>query len=292
MSNPETTLMVDGDVIAFIAAAAVEHPLEDEFGFVRPFAYTREGEAVVENKLWWLKQKLGGDHIKIFLSDPKENWRFDVARTYKGNRKELVKPLLLDKLKAYLREIHGAEHWSRLEADDVLGIVATDDTRFPGSKIIVGRDKDFRGIPCRLHTIGDLDGKGNPVVVETGPKEAEQFHLKQALAGDRVDGFEGCPGIGMTRAEKIIEKPVKLVPKEGQITRGKNKGQKITKWFEEPTEDLWEAIVSQYHKAGQTEQEALTTARLARILLAGEYDHDTHKVKLWDPGMIRHSYED
>jgi len=41
--------------------------------------------------------------------------------------------------------------------------------------------------------------------------------------------------------------------------------------------------VDAYKAKGETEYEALLTARLARILRDGDYDFDTHEVTLWTP---------
>ena len=108
----------------------------------------------------------------------------------------------------------------------------------------------------------------------------------QALAGDAIDGFAGCPGIGMKRAAEIIDNPTRLVPQEGVKTRGVNKGEAVTRWMAEPTRDYWACIVSHYHKAGLTEEDALKTARLARILRHGEYNPETEELRLWTPDSL------
>ncbi|MCW2317125.1 DNA polymerase-1 [Rhodoblastus acidophilus] len=300
-----THLLIDGDVVAFISAAAVQANLEDGFGWVQPIANRAEGEAVVENMLYTFKTTFGADSFEVILSDPSDNWRKLVDPNYKTNRTG-PKPLLLPILKEYLREKHGAFHWAGLEADDVLGILMTtprercevceDDpcdyctlSGEPAPRTIcVGRDKDFKSIPGLHHSIKqDVGLKGELLVREVTQWEADRFHLIQTLAGDRVDGFPGCPGVGMDRAATIIDNPVRLVPKEGVKTRGKNKGEAVTKWVAEPTQDYWACIVSHYRKAGLGEAEALVTARLARILRHGEYNPETEEVKLWEPSMIQ-----
>lgn len=298
---PQTTiLLIDGDVLAFISAAAAQGKLIDpESGWASPVANALEGETILENMLFALRTELHGDSIEVYLSDPTDNWRTLVDPSYKKNREGLERPLLLDHLKGYLRERHGATHWPGLEADDVLGILAT----FPGDiehpenpapdsaarKIVVGRDKDFNSIPGLHHTIKkDIDPKTKRMVTrEVSQWEGDRFHLIQTLAGDRVDGYAGCPGIGMVRAALIIDRPVLLVPREGVKTRGVNKGEAVTRWMAEPTTDHWACIVSHYRKAGLGEEDALRNARLARILRYGEYDRETEEVTLWAPEMMR-----
>lgn len=288
MTEPEVHLFIDGDIIAFKAAAACQQFLQDSFGIIRPFANTKAGEAVVENLLHRIKQGLKSDTYEVILTDPKHNWRKDVDPTYKTNRVG-ERPLLLDYLKDYLRTEHGAYHWEGLEADDVLGIKMTTPRvkSVPDLRVIcVGRDKDFKSIPGLHHTLGDEGPNKELIVREVTQWEGDRFHMIQTLAGDKVDGYDGCPGIGMDRAAKIIDTPTILHPTEGVKTRGVNKGESVTRWVSEPTNDYWACIVSHYRKAGLTEEDALRTARMARILRFGEYDPKTEELTLWVPSML------
>ncbi len=313
-----TTLLIDGDVVAYIAASAAQRlitePRIDAFGYAWAFASLPEGKAIVDNHLARLKAGLGGTSMRIALSD-RDNWRREVLPSYKANRTGLDRPLLLADLKDYLREGYGAESLPYLEADDVLGIWATNpeyvnhcdtcgDSGFTGPRdyggvcsdcggqsvyvqdaIVVGRDKDFKSIPGRHHFLGDYTSD-RMRVTEVSEWEATRNHLIQSLAGDRIDGYAGCPGLGMERAAKIIDSPVRLVPKDGVITAGKNKGQPVTRWFQEPTDDYWACIVSHYRKAGMTEADALVTARVAKILHHEDYDMGTGRVTLWTPDRL------
>lgn len=283
--NDGVTLLMDGDTLAFMVASAVQNTQEDHQGFVMPYANIREGEAVIDNMILGLMRDLGGHFCNIYLSDPEGSWRKELFPAYKSNRKATIRPLLLGRLKDYLRAKYGAEHWPGLEADDILGIMATAEVPYGGRRIVVGKDKDFNTFPCEVHTIGDRDGI-KPVVRKITPEYAQWFHLVQALAGDRVDGYEGCPGIGMTRAQRILDDPQLLVPERGVVTRGPRKGQETAKWVSAPAHgDLWGVVVSNYEKAGRTADDALLTARLARILQAEDYDMSTGKITLWTPPM-------
>lgn len=280
----QRTILVDGDTIAFIAAAASQNTIETETGYVEHFARRVEGEAIVDNTIHWLKTKLGASDMKVFLSCPSaDNWRLKVDPSYKSNRKDSVRPLLLQPLKEYLRQKYGAEHYAFLEADDALGIFATSETLIPGEKIVVGRDKDFATIPGLHFQIGDVNSAREPIVRTITPLEARLNHYAQALSGDKVDGYDGCPGIGKTRAREIVENPDRLVAKAGVITRGKNKGAEVIKWHSVGPCSVWEAIVCRYVKEGLTEMDAIRNARLAKILLAENYDMETHEVRLWVP---------
>lgn len=285
----DITLLIDGDALAFTAASAAQHTVEDEFGFVTPFARRAEGEAIVDNMVIGLEQAFKATHVRIALTDPKDNWRRSIWPRYKANRADGMRPLLLDRLKDYLRQRYAAFHWDGLEADDVLGILSTAPQEYGGKRILVGNDKDYKTVPGFYHRLRDWDAKGNPVVSEITPWEAQRFHLFQTLAGDAVDGYPGCPGLGKARVPALLDNPVLLRPTEGVITRGKNKGNSVTTWRAEPTRDLWAMIVSHFRKAGQTEEDALTMARLAYILHHEDYNRETQEIRLWTPDRIKQS---
>lgn len=287
MSTKEITILIDGDVVAFTAASAVQRIQEDEFGFCSYFANKHEGQAVVDNIIVGLEQQLNATHRKVVLTDPKENFRRQIDPNYKGNRKDLATPLLLSRMKDYLREKYAAFHWDSLEADDVLGILSTEPKAYEGQTILCGKDKDFQTVPGFYHRLKDTDAKGRLLVQEITPWQAQTFHLFQTLTGDATDGYPGCPGIGKTRAAELMDNPVLLIPQPGVITRGPNKGNSTTKWVSEPTRDLWAMVVSHYKKGGQGEQEALVTARLAHILQDEDYNRETGAITLWTPDKIK-----
>lgn len=280
------TLLFDGDTIAFVAAAAVQMMVDEGEGKYRSHADFDQARVVVENLISESARICGAlDAQRLFFISSKTNWRKDVSADYKMNRSasSQERPILLDPLKDYLREFHGATSIERLEADDIIGIEMTE--RPHGSCCSVGRDKDFKTIPgwhFRIQTNGPF---------EMTREEADKFFIAQALAGDRVDNIPGASGIGMKRAEQIVEQGMKLVPQRGMITRGINKGKETTKWVAQPCDDMWEIVVSHYEKSGGCEQDALRNARLTNILRADQFSRVTGKIKLWEPSMINHNVE-
>lgn len=289
------TLLIDGDVIAFTAASAAQRIHEDAFGFFTPFANRHEGEAILDNMMVGLEHTFNASAFRVALTDPDDNWRHGIYPAYKSNRKATQRPLLLTVLKDYLREKYGAVHWPSLEADDVLGIWNTEPQNYEGRRILVGKDKDFLTVPGEYYRIGDLDYAKKPNVTTVTPWSAQRFHLYQTLIGDAIDGYPGCPLIGKTRAEALLDNPVRLVRGEGVITRGVNKGNSVARWTAEPTRNLWEMVVSHYRKGYQDhpdvdpEAEALVTARLAHILQHEDYNRETQSITLWTPDRIMQS---
>ena len=177
-----------------------------------------------------LKQEAGTDKVLCCLSD-KLNFRKDLAPSYKANRADTRKPMLLQYARDYI-----TEHWdttivSKFEADDVIGITASKQ-----DCIIWSEDKDLMTVAGK-HLV---DGE----IVEVTQDEADHRFYTQVLTGDTADNYKGCPGIGTVKAERI------LTPPEGETA--------TNLW-------RWSQIVEAYEKAGLNEAEALLQARLAYI---------------------------
>lgn len=130
-----------------------------------------------------------------------------------------------------------------LEADDSMGVYAT---QHPGN-MICSPDKDMRQIPGQLYNMDET----TLITEEAGAK----WHLIQSMAGDQTDGYAGVPGIGVKRAETIF------------------KDQGYT----------WKTVLKTFEEKGLSEFDALTNARLARILTVNDYDFSTKQPIPWTP---------
>ena len=131
----------------------------------------------------------------------------------------------------------------QVEADDAMGIYAT---QYPGN-IIVSPDKDMKQIPGTVYNLDES--------FTITSSEGKKWHLIQTLAGDQTDGYSGVPGIGVKRAEALFKK-------EGYS---------------------WKTVVKAFEDKDLTENDALTNARLARILTVDDYDFAKNRPILWSP---------
>ena len=130
-----------------------------------------------------------------------------------------------------------------LEADDAMGVYST---KYPGN-CIVSPDKDMRQIPGKLYNLDE--------VFTVKKEEGARWHLIQALAGDQTDGYSGVPGIGVKRATTLFEE----------------------------SGYSWKTVLKAFTDKGLTEYDAITNARLARILTADDYDFKNKRPILWTP---------
>lgn len=266
--------LIDGDLAIYMASAAAQTTIDLGDGLGETTIV--DTEKAVTNGLRMVdewRQKSGADRAIVCLSTG-DNFRKKILPTYKSNRKA-PKPLAYqDVLEAVELEY---ETWSEpgLEADDVMGIAATSDR---GDFVVVSRDKDMKTLPAKVFN-PDHDTK--PVRIRLGM--ADQMWMKQTICGDPVDGYAGIPGIGDVGAQSILLDPHRLLKKATPITRGKNKGKLKVSWEKGGPCDLWTCMVDYAAKAGMTEQELVTMARVSRILRAGDFDKDRRVVRLWKP---------
>ena len=243
----KTHIVIDGDILAYTAAASVEKVInwgDDFFTLHSDFA---EAKSRVDVDIVEFVEKLGGDSYTVCFTDH-TNFRKGVYPEYKSNRKATRKPICFVELRAYINECWPCQTWKNLEADDVMGIYATGKTK----SIIVSADKDMKTIPGRWFNPNNPDAG----VITVTTADANRTHLIQTLTGDRVDGYPGCPGIGPVRAEKIVD------------------------------EGGWGGVLETYAKAGLSASVAITQARCAYILRKGDYVKKTGRVRLWEPSRV------
>ena len=241
-------LLIDGDILLYKIAMNNEVETHWGDGLWTLHSDANICKADVDLVIDDLGASLEADDYVVALTDSK-NFRKDVLPTYKDNRKDKRKPLALKELREYVIKKHRGIVWDNLEADDVMGIMATEPTE--EERIVVTIDKDLKTVPCNLSSDG--------LNVERIPERlADYWFMIQTLTGDKVDGYDGVEGIGIKTAEKLIKKYTNV-----------------------PLLDLWKIVKKIYVDKGYTEAEALQQARVARILRHGEYNKKTGKVKLW-----------
>ncbi|MDO8839660.1 MAG: hypothetical protein Q7V31_12105 [Parvibaculum sp.] len=274
------TVLIDGDIAAFRIAVAAERAVKWNDNLWTLHAEEQPAIARLHDNIAFIVNACDADAAIVALTDT-ENFRYGILPTYKGNRKDVRKPMLLPTLRQVLIDDYSAMVRPGLEGDDILGIVSTSSVICKGERIIWSLDKDMYTIPglfCRSVT-----ENGKAIITDVSEADADRFHLFQTLTGDATDGYSGCPGVGPKAANEILDEPLLYEPFEKTITRGKNKGTTQTVW--EPTRacSTWEAVVSQYRRAGLSEGVALQNARVARILRAADYNFKKKEPILWNP---------
>lgn len=282
MSKPLVAL-IDGDELVYLHACAAETISIWDDGLATKHADGVMAMAKVDEHILDIQEAVGADSAIVCLSDSKGNFRKDLDSGYKRARKVVEKPLLFTPLREHMETVHSGVIRSGLEADDVMGILATREN--PSTRtIIVSQDKDMKTIPGLYWNGRDKqpDGEG-PMIYDISVAQADFFHMTQALAGDPTDGYSGCPGIGIPTARTALSELIGIEMYESEFKSGPRKGKTETRKRKAPLDTLWDVVVSYYKAAGLEESDALLQARLARILRAPDYDFNLKEPILWTP---------
>jgi DNA polymerase-1 len=245
-----TTVLLDADTGLYASAAGAEKALEFEEGHFTLVADLDDAKGAYDEWVSGICKKIGKVKKVIHcLSDSGNYFRSDHWPAYKDGRGK--KPLIHAQLRSWLIGSDGHETMlrPRLEADDILGILATHKALVKGPKIVVSIDKDLLQIPGKHYNPAKDEFR------EVDEESGEYLFFTQTLTGDATDNYPGCPGIGPKRAPAII----------GDL------------------DGAWERIVAAYEKAGLSEADALAQARTARILRASDYDFKKKEPILWTP---------
>lgn len=247
-----TALLIDADILVYRAVASVEREIEWEPDVWTMVTDLNEARDAFSEMLMDLSDKVPNTKFSLCFSD-RLNFRKDLYPDYKSNRSNQRKPMGFKVFRDEVIEKYKGIIKPTLEADDVIGILAT---KPDADYIIYSGDKDLKQIPGK-HLV---DGQ----VITITKEEGDKFHMLQTLTGDAVDGYPGCPGIGKVKAQRILES--------------------IDDWSL-----VWETVVDVYDKAGLTEEDALVQARMARILQWENWNKDQQEVIHWKPTKRAHS---
>lgn len=267
-------LLLDADIIAYVAASVSQTDIDWGNGVVTSDDDIDKALFEVDRLITNTMIDLEADKIMVCLTDPERNFRNDIFPEYKMNRSGLERPRLLNDVKEHLSLEYQSFIRPGLEADDIMGILAT----YPRllykqlgkveDVIMVSIDKDMRTIPAKFYN-PDYPHLG---VMDISEEDANRFLMWQTVVGDRVDGYPGCPGV----AEGGKYTPFGF--EEGPRSFGLAHGV-----FECDYEDLWDYVVWLYCRAGLGEAEALQQARCAHILRRYSYDFKAKQPILWTP---------
>lgn len=239
------SLLIDADYLAYKTCAACED--ETDFGndvivVTSRFTEVVRGFQAEINRIW----NVFNQDVILFFSSPR-NFRKQISPDYKGHRNR-KKPCGYKRLLNWCGENYTTIMVDGLEADDAIGIYATDPIEQEYDHVIVSPDKDMKQIPGWLYDLKEP-------VVNVQQEDADKWFFMQVMSGDQTDGYAGVPGIGLKKAAAILEQ----------------KG------------CCWEAVLDTFLDAGLTEEDALRNARLARILRYSDFNRSTNDPILWTP---------
>lgn len=235
--------LLDADVIVYRSAAGAQ---EDWGGEIVCDARKAIDSALEMAQQWWKLSKC--QDVLLCLTDRTQpTFRHTLSPAYKAGRVD--KPVAYWKVLDALEENFPTRRIVGLEADDVMGILATEPKA--DKPVIVSIDKDLLTVPGRLL---NPDKAKKPWRISK--HAANLWWMQQSLMGDSTDGYKGCPGIGPKRALQLLAGCPDL-------------------------SSMWAAVKEAFGSRGLDEAEALLNVRLARILRSEDIDTDHRRIQLW-----------
>lgn len=141
-----------------------------------------------------LAGKCNCDEYILVTGGVGNNFRYIVNPSYKSNRKKQAKPIMLDKIREMVFANFPIVYTPHLEADDTCRILLEEDK----DNVVISIDKDLRTFSGKIY-----DSYHDEIKFIT-PKQAEANFKRQLIMGDKTDGYDGLPGYGPAKADKLL----------------------------------------------------------------------------------------
>ena len=139
-----TRLLIDADIAIYKATTANEVPINWEGDLWTLHCDLAKVKCDIDDFVENIKEQTKADEVTMWISH-QNNFRKMLNPQYKANRKAIRKPMCFVPAKKYVMENYHYEIQPWLEADDVIGILATYDNG--EERIVVSEDKDLLPIP-------------------------------------------------------------------------------------------------------------------------------------------------
>lgn len=157
---------------------------------------------ILKQQISSIKKAIGATYHEGFIGIGETNFRLklDLPEKYKGNREDMIRPLLLQEVKNYALNNHNGMKVVNVEADDYLVIKYHEYKRAGHDPVIVTLDKDSWGCVGTKYYDWTQD---DPKVIEVpvlgyleynkSKKKVEglglNFYCYQLLSGDKADNY-------------------------------------------------------------------------------------------------------
>lgn len=174
------------------------------------------------------EERYGPMDVELYLTGS-VNFRHLLDHTYKANRSAVQKPHWHGRLRNHIQDKHGARVTQTWEADDEIGIRATE---LGDRAVICSVDKDLRQLPG--HHI--ILGKGH---LHITPRGGLMRLYCQILAGDATDNVRGCWQVGMEGAFTYLHTCLTEAGDSDTAPVGLTTMESV----------LWDAVVAKYQQA-------------------------------------------
>ena len=251
------TALIDADYLAYEAAAWAHSYQADAHDLT---------ERVQGTLAEWQQRAFCSHAIATFSCARADNFRKDAYPLYKAHRTG-DPPAMLGIAQQAIKDTLRSVTIDRLEADDIMGIIATNGKI--ENPVIVSVDKDMRQIPG-----WHLNPHKEDFPVFISVLDADYLFFQQWLTGDSTDGYGGIKGVGPAKAMKLLNAAL------SEYEVGVDEGMALV----QPGPVLLQmAVMYAYRDAGLSRDTCIAQARCARILRASDWDAEAKAIIPWEP---------
>lgn len=190
--------IIDVDTYLYKAALTCNELVEIQPGIYYEAYNINKARTYLKETCETMTVKCNCDEYILVTGGIGNNFRYIINPDYKSNRKKQAKPIMLDLIRDMVFKEFPIVYTPFLEADDTCRILMEEDK----NNIIVSIDKDLRTFPGKVY-----DSYHDDVRYIT-PVQAEANFKRQLLIGDKADGYDGLPKVGLATADKLLLKGI------------------------------------------------------------------------------------
>ena len=195
-------LLVDADSLVFASCFRTKNnPEEDKF-------YTDIKDSIEKFDQQFMKIVNDLENIYeiekvITFNGCKGNFRKQITKNYKANRKKQELPPLLHPMHQYVKDTYESKYGFGIETDDVIARYWFTLTQEFGRNnvMIVSIDKDYKQFPCLMYNYHHK----HKVILDISEQEALYNFYEQMVIGDSADNVNYFKGKGKKFAEKYYQ---------------------------------------------------------------------------------------
>jgi 5'-3' exonuclease len=133
----------------------------------------------------------------------KGNFRKQITKDYKANRKKIELPPLLNQMHDYVKETYSSYYSYGIETDDLVARHWFELSELVGRNevMIVSIDKDYKQFPCLIYNYHYK----HKAIYDISEQEAMYNFYEQMIAGDTADNVNYFKGKGKSFAKNYYE---------------------------------------------------------------------------------------
>lgn len=194
-------ILIDADSLIWSSCyRKKEHPEDDTFNTIE------DAIAKFDEVLMSIVNKIEETHEidkVLTFAGARNNFRKEISKTYKANRKESDRPPILNALNEYVKENYDAIAGDGVETDDVVAAYWKTLTNTFGRNevMIVSIDKDFKQLPCLIYNYH----YNHRCFYDISEYQAKYNFWEQMIAGDAADNVNYCKGYGKAYCKKAFK---------------------------------------------------------------------------------------